>query len=1128
MLRRSCALNRQVFIFSILSIFSILAIFACFSENFTIFAESSEQNNVKSLASMPILLEGGSFYRGKDGYWEVWISEGPCILHQGDNEKFADKAVIWAKKDRNRGVYDIRAFFVTKIKKYTTEGKLLDDHLLETKTETFYWATKDTFEVRCPQAREIEYSQLGTQSKAKVPAAIEALYLAAVKHRIAPAVAAGFGNPMRSAEQPLTERNEQEKERLSRRNPLYIKPNAGKIRVATYQQWEASRVRQAQMEQGGDIASPGTIPIDTRLVSPESVTSAEVITTPAGTPTPGVLPNALQQSAPLGKRRVRIFPMGQPLSVDWMPTGRQDEWMGILDGGVNVLVDNSAVVDGAALPSVDMTADRVVIWMRSKSTPSLSGASVQDNGTPLEIYSEGNIVLREGERVIRASKMFYNAQTSAGTCYDAEILTPLEAVEGIARINADRVMRTSPTQFIVQNGYITTSRLASPTYRLEASNIVFDDRRYPLTHLISGEPIIDPATGKQRSVADQKISSTNNVLYVGELPVFYWPWLRTDMANPTYFIKDVNAGYNSIFGVQAGVTWDASQLFNLDSSLGDWDVSLDWRSMRGLGHGTSYNYNFGPNGIAIRNFGSADYWGIQDAGRDYLGSRRNDLPLEQDYRYLFDWQHTAYLRNGHKLEADLAVISDKNFLEQYYEKDWEQSRDKVTQLTYSGIDANRSFSVTGSVRMNDFYTQTQWLPRGDHFWLGQDLLPGLLTWYEHSSVGYADNRIAEPAAKTGEPWAPLPWEVETRGLRAFTRHEIDAPFSLGAVRMVPFLLGEAGYWGEDLNGDSLTRLYWAAGVRASLPALAAFPNFRSNLFNTHGLVYKSSLEMEFFYSESDQNLGNMPIYDRLYDDSDEAFLNYALGAPNRVWQNALPLDGRYDARLYALRSMTGGYVSSLVPEVAGGLSTFRVDWRNRWQTKRNYGSGRVVDWITFDVGCNIFPDADRDNFGKTIGMADYDFAWNLGTRTSILSSGYFDFFEQGLNLQSIGFQLSREERGNIYCGFTRVEGPTENYFVNANYSYLMSKKWQSQASVSIDLEDNENVGVRLGFTRIGESLLTGLSMNYNAATEDYGIGLVIAPRINFGSRASGQTSSGMGLGFGGGSLAPASGKYGLE
>ena len=43
------------------------------------------------------------------------------------------------------------------------------------------------------------------------------------------------------------------------------------------------------------------------------------------------------------------------------------------------------------------------------------------------------------------------------------------------------------------------------------------------------------------------------------------------------------------------------------------------------------------------------------------------------------------------------------------------------------------------------------------------------------------------------------------------------------MKVVPYVLGEAAYWGEDRYAQDVSRLYGRAGVRASVPWWRADP-----------------------------------------------------------------------------------------------------------------------------------------------------------------------------------------------------------------------------------------------------------------------------------------------------------------
>ncbi|MDD4789768.1 MAG: organic solvent tolerance protein OstA, partial [Pirellulales bacterium] len=232
-----------------------------------------------------------------------------------------------------------------------------------------------------------------------------------------------------------------------------------------------------------------------------------------------------------------------------------------------------------------------------------------------------------------------------------------------------------------------------------------------------------------------------------------------------------------------------------------------------------------------------------------------------------------------------------------------------------------------------------------------------------------------------------------------------------------------------------------------------------------------------------------------------------------------PISYRFDERSYALRSGLGGWVTSPSSEIADDLAVFRLGMRHRWQTKRGKpGQERIVDWITFDTHATLFPRADNDNFGNVLGLVDYDLRWHVGDRVTLLSSGYFDFFDDGGKLVSFGGFLNRPERGSIYAGIHFLNGPIESTILSYSHTYRMNEKWVTTFGASMDIADNNNIGQSLTFTRIGESFLVSAGLNVDASRDSLGVHLAIEPRFLPKSR----------LGRVGGASIPVAGAYGLE
>jgi hypothetical protein len=228
---------------------------------------------------------------------------------------------------------------------------------------------------------------------------------------------------------------------------------------------------------------------------------------------------------------------------------------------------------------------------------------------------------------------------------------------------------------------------------------------------------------------------------------------------------------------------------------------------------------------------------------------------------------------------------------------------------------------------------------------------------------------------------------------------------------------------------------------------------------------------------------------------------------------------RFDDRFFALRSNLQGSVASPVTEIAGDMLQVRMGIKQRWQTKRGLpGQERLIDWITLDTNAVFFPSPTRDNFGNSLGLVDYSAAWHVGDRVTLLSDGFYDFFNEGLQQVTVGGILSRPEYGNVYIGYRSTDGPIVSSVIVASVSYRMTEKWIATGGTSIDLAKSGNIGQTLSMTRVGESFLVRLGINVDASRNNVGFIVGIEPRFLPGSR----------LGRVGGVQIPPAGALGIE
>ena len=799
--------------------------------------------------------------------------------------------------------------------------------------------------------------------------------------------------------------------------------------------------------------------------------------------------------------------------------------MAVSSGGIRVLVEGLPAGDIPAalgpLGMVDITTDRAVIWTSGNGDGNgggsgFGGPSLQTQDAPLQIYMEGNIEFRQGDRVIYADRMFYDVRRQIGVILNAELITPLPKYEdkeyqGLVRLKADAIRQLDESHFSATNALLTTSRMEEPTYHFGANEIAFEDIQRQDFNSRTGELVAD-----HRQMAE----SSGNVLYLSGIPVFYWPTIATDLRKPSFFIDGIRVGNDDVFGTQVVVDLDAYQLLGIRNAPQGTDlgISVDYLSDRGVGHGLTFEYDradvWGYDGPAE---GLWDYWGIQDDGFDNLGLGRRMIVPEKDYRFRLFGRHRQRFDNGWELTGESGWISDRTFLEQYYEREWDETKDPRTGLRLKRLADNRALSIESNAQVNEFFTETQWLPRVDHYWLGESLLGDRLTWFEHSQAAYANINVADtPTNPTlASQFTLLPWEADVEGERLVTRQELDLPLELGPVKVVPFVLGELAQWGQALDGEQLQRAYIHTGVRASVPFWAVFPDVHDPLFNLNGLAHKVVFDAEFSYADANEDLADLALYDPLDDTSIIEFRR-------RLFNGTLPptiTDIKFDPRFYAFRTGLQGWVTSPVTEIADDLLALRLGMRHRWQTKRG-GPGRqhLVDWLTFDMNATYFPDQNRDNFGQVFGLVDYDVRWHLGDRFTVLSDGAADFFGDGLRMANAGVLLNRPSRGNAYLGVRSINGPINSNVLLGSYSYRLSPKWISTAGASYDFGDAGGIGQSFSMTRIGESMLVTMGMNYDRSKDNFGIQFLVEPRFLPKLRLTRQTGIDI----------PPAGAFGLE
>jgi hypothetical protein len=775
-----------------------------------------------------------------------------------------------------------------------------------------------------------------------------------------------------------------------------------------------------------------------------------------------------------------------------LPNGEQAY---VVTGGIIVNVRTS---DATGL--LDIEADRLVFWTQPNSQPA-QGNWQRPDGTPgqiREFYLAGNVEIRQqdagGPRILRADQIYYDVGRHVAVAVRGDLEFRQPGVPEPIHLRAEELLQLSETQFKGVQAEIFSSRLPSdPGLKVYVAEATLENREV-VQRSIFGREVISRETGQTRTEPERRFRGEDVFLEVEDVPVFYLPFLQGDANDPLGPLESVNFGYNRIFGAQLGATFDTYDLFGIDPLPNTrWRLDTDYLTRRGPALGTTFDYH-GDSffDLPARLNGLVKAYGIYDDGTDILGGGRGEFEHHTEWRGRLQWrQNVANLPDGFTIQHQIYALSDKNFLEQYYKVEFDQEYNQSTFLYLKQQQDNWAWTFLTQPRIRNWVTETEWLPRADGFLLGYSLFD-VFTYNVHGSAGYA--RL-KPTELPPPPVIPTDRRIDTG--RFDLIQELSLPFSLGPVRMVPYGIVDLTHYTEDLTGDDRSRFYGAGGIRGSMPLTGLYPDVHSHLLYLNGINHKIVLAGNYYVAHSDTRFRQLPQLDRLDDDpTDQArrditpiqrFLNPAHGA-------LLATSPLYDPQFFAVRRLVESRI-----DTRDTIEVIQGDLRQRLQTKRGYpGQQHIVDWMTLDLSGSYFPHADRDNFGEHLAFLEYDWIWNIGDRTALVSSGWFDPIENGARVFTIGAHLNRPDRTNFFLGYREID-PLESQAVTGAVTYIFSPKYAMTTSVLYDFGIDTQI-TSFTFTRMGSDLQVSLGFTYNSTQNNFGFIFELLPNIAAQSR----------------------------
>ncbi|HBI43360.1 MAG TPA: hypothetical protein DDY78_10970 [Planctomycetales bacterium] len=819
-------------------------------------------------------------------------------------------------------------------------------------------------------------------------------------------------------------------------------------------------------------------------------------------------------------------PPGPPRQFSVAPRGAQGfdikgEPLG--DGEQAVIVTGGVILTVANLPGVgllDIEADRLVVWTKGRDPQQLIANLQNSKGqstSELEFYLSGNVEIRETDgpdlRILRADEVYYDVNHNVAVALSATVQLKKAGVPDDVYIKADELLELAPKKYQVIRAEIFSSKLPSdPGLKVYFADAVVEDKTSP-KFSIFGMPVLDRKTGQQEKRTQTLVEAHNVFFDLENVPFFYLPYVAGDAREPFGPLTDVSFGFNRIYGVEAGIGLNLYELFGIEALEGTrWKGTVNYLSRRGPGVGTEFDFS-GKElfGVPAKYDGVVKGYAMSDRAYDLLGGNRENFPgafTPQDFRGRFLFRENVYdLPYGLSVQAQVSALSDHNFLEAYYKQEFDRELNQSTFLYVKEQPEHENWAVTGLVepRIREWVTDTEQLPSVNGYLIGQSFFDRL-TYNAWAGAGYYHLLPSSDVTRSNATEVSVsPTDQNDATGRFHLQQELSAPFYLGPVKTVPYATLLLADYTNDLNGNDIGRVYGGGGVRASIPFTRLYPELQSELFNVNGINHKIVASANYFVADSNVRYTALPQLDRLNDDASDQALRDIRPSDPALYPAVgkfLATSPLFDPQAYAIRRLVDDRIDTL-----DRVNELQVDVRQRLQTKRGFpGDQHIVDWMSLDLSGTYFPEANRDNFGQSLAFLEYDYIWNLGDQTSLISSGWYDPIDNGPRVFTVGAFVNRPDRTSFYFGYREIE-PINSRAVSAAVTYIISPKYAINASTTYDFGNNQALSNMVSATRIGKDLQVTLGFTYNALTSSVGLVFEIVPNLVPPSRRPGALAA---------------------
>lgn len=529
-----------------------------------------------------------------------------------------------------------------------------------------------------------------------------------------------------------------------------------------------------------------------------------------------------------------------------------------------------------------------------------------------------------------------------------------------------------------------------------------------------------------------------SVFYLGDLPLISTPPYSGNTA------ENFGQGWIRGFSVDQSRQFGPSARVTLGTGI---DIGGEnWGDLR---IPVQYLLDRGPGiGVDLQYGREGEYAGLlqtfyqRDKGQDELFGE----PPDND-RGRVTWRHRHLLPEHFQLDLEFSKISDRGYLPEYREAEFKSGKPQETLAYLKRAHETTAFTLVAKGQVNDFLTQLEERPR-----FGYNLFSYPLLDFDddHSLYFDVDYEVGNLRRVFDENLGL----DDVQATRVDLDHLVTAPFRVGFVKFEPFAGLRYTYYDQGrITDDDRHRVGFTWGARAAAEFSRTF-DVSGGLFGLDGLRHIILPEIEY-----------------------RRVQHVSRDQEDFVQLDAVDAFTEREELVFGLRNR---------------LQTF-------WEIN---GERQVVNFFDLDLEWTLFPNADRDNFGETLGNLDVDLLWRLSPQ--ILYVLDFEYSFRLDTMEVFNTTLGWEVNQDLFLGLGYRR------FVDVNDVILGIARWRVDerlgliATSGYDFVEDRAQDTRLAVQRIGEDWVFEVELDYdNRGGLGFGISFtpraLFDPRVRFGA-----------------------------